>query len=118
MLVSERDDTMKKMRTVKLEVMDLDEGLCAQKQGVLRGICAKPRREMRVVEGRAKHDWRDAVRVYLRRQFPGAWVYRGGHHVSLHASPPVPQPMVRTSFKSAHFPSEAGRCLGRICEAR
>ena len=50
-------------------------------------------------------DWRSTYVRHCQRQFPEAWVYRGGHHVAVHASAPAPD-------------GQAGRVLFRIIEVK
>lgn len=59
------------------------------------------------------YDWRWIYRRWFNRLFPQGWVYGGGHHLAIHASPPPP-PELRQPGQDAG----AGRCLFRILEAR
>lgn len=57
-------------------------------------------------------DWRRVAFRYLRRYLPKhCWIYCGGRHLSIHASPPAGG---RTWMEGG----EAGKCLARICEAK
>lgn len=59
-------------------------------------------------------DWRDIFARFLRRTLPKDWwVYKGGHHIAVHASAP------RGNYISCgvqKFDPEAGECLFRIVE--
>ena len=58
-------------------------------------------------------DWRVVYARYLGHQFPHAWIYTGGRHLAVHASPPD-SPSQKNDWK----PGEAGRCLFRIIEVK
>lgn len=60
--------------------------------------------------GLIRADWRDLLPRFLQRVFPHAWIYRGGHHIAIHASPPRP-----SHNPKLHQP-EAGACLFRVIE--
>lgn len=57
-------------------------------------------------------DWRYSYARMMKRIFPNAWIYRGGHHLAIHASPPPNRQARRWEDGGC----EAGRCLMRICE--
>jgi hypothetical protein len=58
------------------------------------------------------YDWRKFAFRYLRRYLPRhCWIYRGGRHLAIHASPP-------RGGKTWMQGGEAGKCLARICEAK
>jgi hypothetical protein len=48
--------------------------------------------------------WQEVAQRVLVKQFPKAWIYRGGRHVAVHASAPDRKT------------NEAGACLFRIIE--
>ena len=112
------------MKTLSLFVDDVDETLDA---GLVKKIQAAVR-NVRVHEtgwlmkhlesvGHAASlpDWRAYYQKFLQRQFPNAWIYRGGRHLAVHASPPAP---ARHSPLAPHHSPEAGRCLFRIIEVQ
>lgn len=99
------------MKTI-LAVTDLDPALNADMVAVFETVARSPRERTRGL--RVLHDWRDVAVRYLRRKFPHFWIYRGGRHIAVHASPPEP---VRHRLKIGESPwREAGRCLARIIE--
>ena len=58
-------------------------------------------------------DWRVVYARHLAHQFPHAWIYTGGRHLAVHASPPAP-----ATKANDWKPGEAGRCLFRIIEVK
>lgn len=60
---------------------------------------------------RIRADWRDLLPRFVSRMFPHAWIYRGGRHIAVHASPPR-----KDEFGRVQDP-EAGVCLFRIVES-
>ena len=107
---------------MKLVITDLiptlDARLAAQVQAMCRNVRITqagflrrgPRRQADQWPG---PDWRHYYQRTLKRLFPNGWIYRGGHHLAVHASPP---PDRRRSWQEP--PGVAGQCLFRICEAQ
>lgn len=107
------------MKTLSLVIDDVDAELCPD---LLAKMQAAVRR-VRLTEGgylvrgqRADDwpgkDWRHFYEKLLAKVFPHAWIYRGGHHIAVHASPPTPG-------KCWSEPGgEAGRCLFRVLETK
>ncbi len=99
---------------MKLAVVDLEPTLNRDIVTVLDSVAASPRERVKGL--RLRHDWRAVACRYLSRKFPGFWIYRGGRHIAVHASPPKPE---RHDLKiGEQQDNEAGRCLARIIEVR
>ena len=58
------------------------------------------------------HDWRHYYAQFLRKLFPHAWVYQGGHHLAVHAYPPAAPRLCRPAPGA-----QAGRRLFAIVES-
>lgn len=100
-----------KISKPKLAVVDLDPHLNSEICAAFEKVAASARE--RVVGVMLVYDWRDVAVRYLRRRFPQFWIYRGGRHIAIHASPP-PEARGGRTGRDDH---EAGRCLARITEA-
>lgn len=107
------------MKTLSLFVTDVDPALDPFLIKKLEAMV----RNVRLTEGgwfrRGKkrrddwpaHDWRHFYLKTMAKLFPQGWIYRGGHHLAVHASAP-PEPKRCRPEPGA----EAGRCLFRIIE--
>lgn len=58
-------------------------------------------------------DWRFFYKKSLQKLFPDAWIYTGGHHIAVHASPPS-NPKATWGEPGG----QAGSCLFRIIEVQ
>lgn len=100
---------------MKLAVVDLEPTLGPELVAIFDYIASSPR--SRSTNLRVFWDWRRCACRYLRRKLPQFWIYRGGSHIAIHASPPRPINLDRLGQpKPGHH--EAGRCLARIVEVR
>ena len=97
---------------MKLVITDLVPTLDARMAAKVQAMCRNVRvtRDGYLRRGKRRDqwpadDWRAPYRRALKHVFPNAWIYRGGHHLAVHASPPPA------------FAPEAGPCLFRICES-
>jgi hypothetical protein len=63
-------------------------------------------------------DWRCAYQKWALRLFPNAWVYRGGHHIAVHASPPKDRSKCWQLAQPGDHHGQAGHCLFRIVEVK
>ena len=108
--------------TLKLVIEDLDPDLGAPLVALFQRVAGSPRQKPFVFTRDAKprfgarprfgYDWRDVACRYLRRYLPKngqCWIYRGGRHIAIHASPPH-------GGRQWMQGGEAGKCLARICE--
>ena len=75
---------------------DIDPVLDARLIGKIQAACrnVKLSRSGYFVRGKRRdnwpaNDWRSYYEKLMRKLFPNGWVYRGGHHVAVHASPPA-----------------------------
>lgn len=108
------------MKTLSLVIDDVDAELCpdllAKMQAAVRRVRTTEGGWI-IAKGRSeKHgpmDWRFIYERFLQRQFPQAWIYRGGHHVTVHASPPAEPKQFGRGPQG-----EAGRVLFRIIEIK
>lgn len=95
-----------KPKPLSLAVVDLHDGLGPELVNAFKRCAASPRQRVRKDNPLLwRYDWRAFAVRYLRRVLPNAWIYRGGRHLAIHASPP------------RHREAEAGACLARIIEA-
>jgi hypothetical protein len=95
--------------------LDLDANLVFK---ITRGIAGvkldaegwilRKNRSRRMVE---LDNWRPVYTRWLQRLFPQGWVYAGGRHLSVHASPPPHE-------RGGRADNEAGRLLFAIIEAK
>lgn len=106
------------MKTLSLVIDDVDAELCPDLLARLQAVV----RRVRLTEGGylvrrfgpddwPGHDWRHFYERLMAKLFPHAWIYRGGHHLAVHASPP-PEPERCWGEPGG----SAGRCLFRILE--
>jgi hypothetical protein len=99
---------------MKLALVDLEPTLGPELVAAFETVAASPRE--RVQGLRIRHDWRDVGVRFLQKKFPKLWIYRGGRHLAIHASPP---PVERHNLKLGERQDlSAGRCLARIIEVR
>jgi hypothetical protein len=56
-------------------------------------------------------DWRPIYKKWFQRIFPHAWIYTGGRHLAVHASPPA-----NPNHHRNEPDGEAGRLLFRVIE--
>jgi hypothetical protein len=96
-----------------LVVTDLDPALGPPLANLFRRCAANPRQHLKLLGHLyITSDWRTFAIRYLRRYLPRhCWIYRGGRHLAIHASPPQ-------GGKTWMQGGEAGKCLARICEAK
>lgn len=106
------------MKQLSLAVVDVDADLAAPLVRKLQAACRNVRLTNTgyFIRGRRRddwpgYDWRRYYAKLLDRLFPSGWVYRGGHHLAVHASPPA-QPRLCRPAPGA----EAGRRLFAIVE--
>lgn len=105
-----------------LSVTDIDTALDARLVRKVEAACRNVKlspngyfvRHIRQGEWPAP-DWRGYYAKLAQKFFPNAWVYRGGRHIAVHASPPA-EPR-RISRHQVAPGGEAGRCLFRIIES-
>ena len=94
----------------KLIVLDADPDIGPELLATFAKVAANPRHRLvqrNHVRGICLWDWRRFAFRYLRRVLPKhVWIYVGGRHVAIHASPP------------REDDRQAGKCLARIGEEK
>lgn len=103
-----------KAKTPFLRLVDVQEPMDDTLRRKLQAVADNPRERVRGLL--LVWDWRDVAVRHLRRRFPQFWIYRGGRHIAIHASPP-PEPYW-TERGGRVERAEAGACLARIIEDR
>ena len=69
--------------------------------------------------GFTRADWRDLMRKVVIRLFPHAYIYAGGSHIAVHATPPFVSSINRYGRpQHPDLDGQAGICLFRIIEIK
>lgn len=94
---------------------ELDADLLCKIQAAVRNVKVDSSSGLRPLTNGSRtlpRDWRRVYEHWAMRLFPHGWVYCGGRHIAVHASPPPD----RSKSWTLTGDGAAGRCLFRIIE--